>query len=204
MSTSASAKTISVFCDQCDQLNDVPQEAHRFFCDRCGHQLKGAENPSRMHSLVYAVTAFIFYVPALMFPFMSIEMNGIQNSSTIWQGVKSLMDSGSWLIAFIVFVASIFVPVFKLFILFYLGIPSTDTHNALLKTRLYRFVENIGRWSMLDIFLLAVLIAILKIAPWTHVQPEIGSVLFGFVVIFSIASSATFDPRIIWKGLNNE
>lgn len=136
-----------------------------------------------------------------MFPFMTVEMNGVQNSSTIWQGVKSLSESGSWMIALIVFFASIFIPVLKILILFYLGIPSHAKANALLKTRMYRFVENIGRWSMLDIFLLAVLVAVLKISPWTHVQPEIGSVLFGFVVIFSVAASATFDPRIIWKGI---
>lgn len=192
--------TLIVFCDECDLENSVPKHSRKYYCRRCNHQLRGVENPSRAHSLVYAFTALIFYVPALMFPFMSVEMNGIRNSSTIWQGVKSLTQSGSWLIALIVFFASIFIPVLKILILFYLGLPTPNTQTALLKTRLYRFVENIGRWSMLDIFLLSVLIAILKISPWTHVQAEIGSVLFGFVVIFSVASSATFDPRIIWKG----
>lgn len=192
--------TLIVFCDECDLENAVPKNTDKYYCHRCHHQLRGIVNPSRAHSLIYAFTALIFFVPALMFPFMSVEMNGIRNSSTIWQGVKSLSLSGSWMIALIVFFASIFIPVIKILILFYLGLPTTNEKNALFKTRLYRFVENIGRWSMLDIFLLAVLIAVLKISPWTHVEPEVGSVLFGFVVIFSVASSATFDPRTIWKG----
>jgi paraquat-inducible protein A len=194
------SNTLIVFCDDCDFENSVPKDSTAYYCKRCHHQLRGLVHTSRAHSLVYAFTALIFFIPALLFPFMSVEMNGIRNSSTIWQGVKSLSQSGSWMIAFIVFFASIFIPVIKILILFYLGLPTTNEKNALLKTRMYRFVENIGRWSMLDIFLLAILIAVLKISPWTHVEPEIGSVMFGFVVIFSVASSASFDPRTIWKG----
>lgn len=195
------SETLFINCDQCDLQNTVPVNSNKYYCHRCHHLLTGIANPSRLQTLVYAFTAFIFYIPALMFPFMSIEMNGIRNSSTIWQGVKTLADGGSWMIATIVFFASLFIPILKLVILFYLGLPTTGVKNALFKTKLYRFVENIGRWSMLDIFLLAVLVAILKISPWTQVEPEIGAVLFGFVVIFSVAASATFDPRVIWKGI---
>jgi paraquat-inducible protein A len=190
-----------IYCDQCDLENTVPSETAQHHCKRCNHLLKGISNPSYMHTLVYALTALIFYIPALAFPFMSVEMNGIRNSSTIWQGVNSLMETGSWFIALIVFMASIVIPLLKLIILFYLGLPTHTSTNALLKTRLFRFVENIGRWSMLDIFLLAVLVAILKISPWTFVEPEIGAFLFAFVVIFSMCASASFDPRLLWKDI---
>lgn len=100
------------------------------------------------------------------------------------------MDSGSWTIAAIIFLASIVIPFIKLIILFYLGLTAKSEKNKILKTRLYNMVEAIGRWSMLDIFLLAVLVAIMKLDKWMSVTPESGSVLFAGVVVFTMLASA--------------
>lgn len=111
----------------------------------------------------------------------------------------SLVDAGSWPIAVIIFLASIVIPLLKLLILFYLALTAHNSTHAVFKTRLYHFVEVIGRWSMLDIFLLAVLVALMKLGHWANVQPEIGSLLFAGVVVFTMLASAKFDPRLFWE-----
>lgn len=161
------------------------------------------QNPKSVSlTLAYSLTALILYVPANIFPFMSIELYGNRNTSTIWGGIVTLMQSGSWPIALIVFLASIVIPFLKLLILFYLAFTAQNGKHLRLKTSLYNFIEAIGRWSMLDIFLLAVLVAILKLGPWTTVEPQLGSVLFALVVIFTMVASASFDPEIFWEEEN--
>lgn len=127
---------------------------------------------------------------------MTMEIYGTRTSSTIWSTVVSLSESGSWFISMIIFLASLVIPFLKLVILFYLSMTANNQKNIYLKTQLHRAIERIGRWSMLDIFLLAVLVAVMKLGPWTSVQPEIGSVFFALVVIFTMLASAGFDPKI--------
>lgn len=168
-------------------------------CERCGHENHlVVSKPARLTTAL-SLTALIFYIPANVFPFMTVEMYGRQNSSTIWQGVVSLVEGGSYLIAFVIFVASIIVPALKILILFYLSLVAEKGRNPRFHTKLYHFVEVIGRWSMLDIFLLAVLVSILKLGKLTSVHAEVGSLMFLFVVIFTMLASAYFDPQILWS-----
>lgn len=150
--------------------------------------------------LIFTLTALILYVPANLFPFMTIELYGSRNRSTIWSGVESLMDQGSYGVAFIVFLASLLIPTVKLIILFYLALTGANGARAGFKMQLFRFVEAIGRWSMLDIFLLAILVAMVKLGHWAHVQAEVGSLMFALVVVFTMLASRYFDPRILWEG----
>lgn len=163
--------------------------------------MKIAQPHSARKTLAYSLTALIFYFPANIFPFMTIELYGAKNSSTIWGGIISLIDSGSWPIALVVFLASMLVPFLKLVVLFYLSLTNHHSHRAA-KLWLYKIIESIGRWSMLDIFLLAVLVAIMKLGPWTRVVPERGSLLFLFVVIFTMLASANFDPQLLTEEEN--
>lgn len=153
-------------------------------------------------SLAFSLTALIFYVPANMLPFMTIELYGNRQSSTIWQGIVTLIDSGSLTVGVVVFLASILIPLLKLLILFYLAASAGYGNHTDFKLKLLSFVEIIGRWSMLDIFLLAVLVSMLKLGRWTTVQPEPGSALFTLVVIFTMLASATFDQRTLQEDHN--
>jgi len=161
-----------------------------------------ARGASLQATVAYSVTALIFFIPANLLPFMTIEFHGRRNSSTIWQGVQDLVSSGSWPIAAVVFLASIVIPCLKLIILFYLAATANHENNKNLKSKLFQFVEAIGRWSMLDIFLLAVLVAIMKLGSWAQVQPELGSLLFLLVVIFTMLASNSFDTRLLWSEKN--
>lgn len=171
-------------------------------CPRCGYQSRRQHPKSLSLTLAYTLTALILYIPANIFPFMSIELYGSRNTSTIWGGIVTLFESGSWPIALIVLLASIIIPFLKLLILFYLALTARNKKYPRFKTTLYNLIESLGRWSMLDIFLLAVLVAILKLGPWTTVEPQIGSVLFALVVIFTMVASASFDPNDLWEDKN--
>ena len=155
-------------------------------------------------ALSFSVTALIFYIPANVYPFMTIEMYGMRNTSTVWGGIVTLADKGSWAIAAVVFLASIVIPFVKLAILFYLTLTDSDQNNSDLKLKLYRFVEAIGRWSMLDIFLLAVVVAVFKFGHMARVQPGIGSLMFVFVVIFTMLASAYYDPSFLEENENGK
>lgn len=188
-------------CGVCAHL--IPFQAGRVHeCERCGHRDSRYKPKSARLTVAFALTALIFFIPAMLFPFMTVELYGKVSRSTIWEGIVSLAEDGSWVLAVIVFVASILIPFLKLLILFILSASARNGQHQRFKMSLYRFVEAIGRWSMLDIFLLAVLVAILKLGNWTHVQAEIGSGLFLLVVIFTMLSSAYFDPRLLWENSN--
>lgn len=173
-------------------------------CKRCGHRDRRFTHRSSKLSFVFSLTALIFYIPANIFPFMTIELYGNRNSSTILSGIESLMEQKSYAIAVVVFLASLLIPIMKLLLLFYLSLTGGNGHHSKFKMRIYHFIEAIGRWSMLDIFLLAILVAMVKLGHWTTVQPEMGAAMFALVVVFTMMASAYFDPRILWENTNEK
>lgn len=189
-----------VICNQCGFENpvDSPNLTPRL-CGRCEHSITQIKPDSLMATWAFSLTAMIFYIPANLFPFMTMDLYGSRNSATIWGGIIQLAEADSWFIAGVVFLASMVIPLLKLLGLFYLSFRIEKHDKPLLKTRIYRVVEGIGRWSMLDIFLLAVLVAIMKLGPWTSVEPEVGSLMFALVVIFTMFASACFDTRLLWE-----
>lgn len=191
-------------CDFCTNPVLAPKDFNAtIHCGRCGHKNHRLKPRSPRLSMIFTLTALIFYIPANILPFMTIEFYGAVNKSNIWNGVVSLAEGGSWLIAIIVFLASMLIPFLKLIILFYLGLSSKAKRLPEFKTKLYHFVEIIGRWSMLDIFLLAVLVSIMKLGRWTTVTAEPGAIMFLLVVIFTMLASAFFDPKLLWKDKND-
>lgn len=165
-------------------------------------EVASQEPKSVEFTIAFSLTALVLYIPANLYPFMTIELYGNRNSSTIWSGTISLFESGAWAVALVVFLASLLIPLLKLLALFYLAFSARSGKHHGFKIRLYKVIEAIGRWSMLDIFLLAVLVAIVKLSPWAHVEPELGSLMFLLVVIFTMLASAYFDPRLIIKEEN--
>lgn len=140
-----------------------------------------------------ALTALFLFIPAMFLPFMTIEINGIKNTSTIYQSVVSLSKQGSWFIAIIVLVASILIPIGKLVALLILEITKKSSLSATLRSKLLSFVEVVGKWSMLDVFLLAMMVTVLKLKPWMNVTVEPGALFFAMVVIFTMLASQCFE-----------
>lgn len=191
-------------CKICGEPLSLSGKEHFVICEQCGTMNRLSKFSSPEVSLAFALSALILYIPANIFPFMTLEVYGNKNTATIWEGIVTMSDTGSWGIAIIIFLASMVIPLAKLLILFYLGLTAKSSAHRKFRTRLYNTVEAIGRWSMLDIYLLAVLVAIMKMGPWAHAEPGLGSWMFALVVIFTMISSAYFDPSTIWNDSYDE
>jgi paraquat-inducible protein A len=126
-------------------------------------------------------------------------LGGVQ-SDTIMSGVIYFAQTGSWHIALIIFVASILVPAVKILVLIYLllSVHQSSSNRAVDRTRLYRITRSIGRWSMVDVFVVAILVALVQLGPIAGVEAGPGVLYFGGVVVLTMFAAEAFDPRLIW------
>ncbi len=185
---------------------DVPEEDVRMQpeCPRCGEPLHARKPASIAKTWAYIVSAFILYIPANVLPITDTRTLFDEQTDTIFSGVVHLWQSGSWPLALLVFFASITVPVAKLIVL--TGLTISVQRGSLRKpaqrTRLYRIVEFIGRWSMLDIFAVAILTALVQLKSLAEVTAGPAVLAFGAVCVLTILASHAFDPRLIWDPID--
>jgi len=173
-------------------------------CPRCGVQLVSRRRYSIQRTWAFAIAAAICYVPANFLPVLTTNEPGESETNTIMGGVISLYTSGSWFLALIVLIASIMIPVAKLAALAYLlvGVQRGSAQGSRDRTRLYRAVEFIGRWSMLDVFVVSFVAAVVELEPVLSAQVGPGMPYFAAVVILTMLAAKAFDPRLIWNGLD--
>jgi paraquat-inducible protein A len=189
-------------CHACDQLVRIrhPGQHARLVCPRCGAALHRRRPNSLTRTWALVVTAAILYVPANLLPVMTVTSFGKGEPDTILSGVKALIDVGMWPVALLVFFASITVPVLKLIGLTFLLV-SVQRHSGWRprdRTLLYRVIESVGRWSMVDIFMISILVALVDLGSIATIQPGAGAIAFASVVIITMIASMGFDPRLIW------
>src|SRR4030095_624591 len=148
----------------------------------------------------------ICFIPANVLPVLSSTTLGSVDSDTIMGGVVFLYTSGSWPLALIVLIASVMIPLGKLVALAYLliTVQGGSIANNRERTQLYRIVEIIGRWSMLDVFVAAFTVALVQLAPLTSVAPGAGVLFFAAVVILTMLAAETFDVRLIWDSADGQ
>jgi len=187
-------------CHECEQLNPAPQDQGKAHCRRCGCRLHGRRPNSLTRTWALLITAALLYVPANLLPIMTINSLGHGSSDTIMSGVVALIQHGMLPIAAVVFIASILVPSFKLVgigLLLY-SVQRHQPMSARQRILMYRFIEWIGRWSMLDIFVIAILVAVVRFGNLASIDPGLGAAAFAAVVILTMLAALTFDPRLIW------
>jgi paraquat-inducible protein A len=193
-----------IVCETCglvQQLENVPPR-HRAECARCDSILQRHYPNSRARTAALAVAALCLYVPANIYPIMIMEYMGRHTENTVWGGVKTLYQDRMWYVAAIVFAASILVPLLKLLGLFFLVVNRGQRWQKT-RTWIYKAVCQIGPWAMLDVFLLAVLVALIRFGRFATVIPGPGIIAFTSVVVLTILASSSFDPRAIWKEENS-
>jgi paraquat-inducible protein A len=193
-----------LICHGCYRLNHAGPDVAEPACARCGTVLHARIPASIARTWAYLVAAMILYVPANMLPVMESGSLFQSQSDTIWSGVVYLWTTGSWVLAAIVFIASIVIPAAKLTSLSWLLIAAQrrSTRNALGRAKLYRATAYIGRWSMVDIFVGAVLVGLVQFGAFASIVPGPGAVFFGAVVVLTMLASASFDPRLTWDALD--
>lgn len=188
-----------IVCLHCHKLA-YQRLVHRQFCTRCGARLYLRKPNSIQRTWALLIAAVIIYIPANLLPIMSVSFLGKGEASTIMEGVIHLMHAKMYPIAFVVFFASIVVPTFKLVGLGLL-LYSVQRHQLISAKQsilMYRFIEWIGRWSMLDIFVIATLVAVVRFDNLARIEAGTGALAFSVVVILTMLAAMTFDPRLIW------
>ncbi|KRP62558.1 paraquat-inducible protein A [Pseudomonas trivialis] len=193
-------------CTECHELNTQEPDTDEQTCTRCGALIHPRRPNSLTRTWALLVTAAILYIPANLLPIMTVNSLGQGEPSTIMAGVIQLVQHGMFPIAAVVFIASILVPTFKLvgigLLLF-----SVQRHQPLSAQQrivMYRFIEFIGRWSMLDIFVIAILVAVVNFGRLASVEANLGAAAFASVVILTMLAAVTFDPRLIWDNTESD
>lgn len=184
----------------CDTCGLVSRAAPDTPCPRCGSRLRHRKPNSIARTWAFGLSALILYLPANYYPVLTVIRLGRGDPSTILGGVEELIGAGMWPLAALVFFASIVVPGLKLISLAILLITTQRGYPRRLRdrTRLYRIVDAIGRWSMIDIFMGSILVALLQFGIIARVLPGFGAVAFAAVVILTMLAAQSFDPRLMW------
>ncbi len=169
-------------------------------CTRCGAALHALQPHSVQRTVAYLIAAAVLYVPANLLPVMSTVSVLGPSTHTILGGIVELWESGSWVLAVIVLVASIVVPLLKIGALGLLAWTAQrrSRWRQLERARLYRLVETVGHWSMLDVFVVVLLVGMVRFGVLASVRPETGLLAFGAVVVLTLLASSSFDPKLIW------
>ena len=193
-------------CHACHLLNRPCGVTHDLICARCGASLHIRKPDSIGRAWVYLIAAGLLYIPANVLPVMETGLLFGSQTDTIMSGVVYLWTSGSWPLAAIVFIASIMVPGSKLVALTFLlvSVQRRSTWRPLERTWLYRMVELVGRWSMVDIYVATILTAIVQFKSLAVIKAGPGAIAFGAVVILTMFAAKCFDPRLIWDPLKRD
>jgi paraquat-inducible protein A len=187
-------------CQVCGLLSRADGEVDGASCPRCASPLHMRKRQSLQRTLALLIAAAIVYVPANVLPIMHTSTVVYDGEDTIMSGVVALWSGSSWPLAVLVFFVSIVVPSLKLMALSLLVI---STHRGWQwrihdRATLYRLIEFIGRWSMLDVFVVALLVALVQLRGIATIHAKPGALAFATVVVLTMYSAQAFDPRLMW------
>jgi paraquat-inducible protein A len=187
-------------CGEVQRVAELPRGAAAA-CHRCGWTIRRSRPDSLVRTAAFALAALVLYVPANVYPILRMNFYGVHSENTIWDGCVALFRDGQWLVAAIVFFCSIVIPLAKIL---GLSLLIVTTRLGLAwrrrqRTWIYRAIEVMGPWAMLDVFLLAVLVALVKFREIATVLPGPGLLAFTAVVVLTILASSSFDSRLIWQ-----
>ncbi|NHI02029.1 Paraquat-inducible protein A [Oceanimonas sp. MB9] len=190
-------------CPTCGMINRLPDDGGKARCGRCDERLHPWHGVNNQATLALLAASVIMYLPANLYPIMITTSLGSSSPSTILGGVLLFVQHGDWPIAFIIFTASVVVPVSKILALLWLcRVVSREQHqlDRLRRIRLYRMTEFVGRWSMVDVFVVAILVALIRNGNLMSIEPGPAALAFAAVVVLTMLAAMLFDQRSIWAG----
>jgi len=188
-------------CHRCHLLADLSENQ----CPRCGAALHLRSPHSLQKTLALLCTAVLLYIPANILPIMTTRLLGDSSPSTIIGGVAVFLEHGSYFVATVIFTASVIIPMAKIIAILWLcySVHSPGKINHYELTRLYRLTEFIGKWSMIDVFVVAILVALIQLGELMTIEPGIAASAFAMVVILTMLAAHAFDVRLIWDKLED-
>jgi len=183
-------------CHVCSYVCAEDDEA----CPRCESAVHSRKPDSLRRTWAFLLAGLIFYIPANTLPVMFTTLLGSSSENTIMSGVIEFAEGGSWDIAILIFIASVLVPCIKFLVLGMLLVTCQRRSQWAMRerSRLYRFIELIGYWSMLDVLVVALVAALVQFRGLSTIEPRLGILFFGLVVVMTMFAAMSFDPRLIW------
>jgi len=186
-------------CHTCEKIIRISDKKH-ISCPRCGSDIHYRKHDSINRAWAFLLSALIMYIPANTQAIMHTVALGQQSSDTIMSGVLYFLAHGDWPLALIIFSASVLLPLLKIISIAYILI--RIQRGALARkteyTRLYMLAEVMGRWSMVDVFVVALLVALVQLGALTNIQPGSAGIAFASMVILTMFSAMALDPKLIW------
>lgn len=183
-------------CHICEAVN--MDEDGEVICRRCGEKIHDYKYISLNRTIAFLITAIILYIPANLYPILVTKKFGVIHESTILGGVMHLWEAGSYPVAIIILLASVFVPILKFIFIIYLLLSTKYSvqSSRIDKHKLFYITESIGSWSMVDVFVVAILSVLIKFSA-VEIIPGAGATAFALMVFFTILSALSFDTRLI-------
>ncbi len=181
-------------CHVCGQVS--PEEDRR--CPRCHSRLHLRQRESVQRTWALTIAALLLYFPANLLPVLKVESFTGDSQNTIMGGVIQFWQQADYPVALIIFVASVMIPILKIVSIICLCRASRTGHRPRAMTKLYRITEFVGRWSMVDVFVVAILVAVVQLGSTISIHPGAGALSFAAVVVLTIFAAMSFDPRLIW------
>ena len=187
-------------CHTCGRVSPVDVEK----CPRCGTRLHLRKPHSIQNTVALMAAAAALYIPSHVLPVMTTVELGIVTHNTIVGGMLTFWRTGAYPIAIVIFTASILIPLLKIVALTWLCLAATGRVHPSPKAlgRLYWFTELLGRWSMIDIFVVGILVSVVQLGNYMTVLPGPGALAFGGVVVLTMFAAMSFDPRLLWDRLD--
>lgn len=191
-------------CPKCLKLNTMSEKRQK--CSRCGAMFSQRRPDSLKLTIAWTFTAIIFLIPANLLPMMIFNKIGSVEASTILQGIYYFIEEGMYPVSIIVFIASFMIPIAKIGGLIYLihGVRKGSKLSAQKRATLFHIVEYLGPWSMLDIFVVGLMVGVVNLSFVTSIEAGAGSTYFALMVIFTMFAAHSFDPRLIWDAQSND
>lgn len=185
-----------VSCHVCNKLAACTQKT----CTRCATTLHQRTPNSIQRTLAFLIASILFYIPANLYPIMNTRILGDEEPSTIIGGVLLFLEHDSYFVAAIIFIASVMIPIGKMMVILWLCYTTSRASllSGLELTWLYRVTEFIGKWSMIDIFVVAILVALVQVTGMMSIEPGMAARAFAIVVVLTMLAAHQFDVRLIW------
>ncbi len=190
---------VLISCKNCHKMYEK-ENYNNFVCTRCNHVVRKRIKNSLQVSLALTICAILLYIPAMVYPIMEVTRLGVKVESTILEGVISFLDMESYFIAIVIFTASVIIPMIKLVGLLFIFV-SLKTNVKIQNNKkilIFKFVEAIGKWSMIDIYVVALLASIVQLDELFNIKGGLAATSFALMVILTMIAANRFDTRIIW------
>lgn len=204
-SIESTASHTLIACHECDLLHRVHplNYGERAKCSRCGALLWAKKRDNFEHTIIFAVTSLLLFILANVFPFMTFELHGRVQTSHLSTGVVEFFERGMWELGLLVLSASILFPALKILSMLYVLVPLEFNRRPWKAALVFRLVEQCHTWAMMDVYLLGVIVAVVKLADLATLVPGVAIYAFGALILTLAAADSALDPHAVWEKMEH-